>query len=102
MHLRPTLPLSGLALLATMAVAGCDAPDTGATRALSRDGPPPVILPLDEVLAQTDVPGLEPTDTADLQARAAALSARAGAIAATGTDPETRARLDAALAARGG
>jgi hypothetical protein len=48
------------------------------------------------------VPGLEPTDTAALQARAAGLQGRAGALSAAEADAETRARLDAALAADGG
>jgi hypothetical protein len=78
----------------------CDPPVIDTGRELTTHGPPPVILPLNEVLAETDVPGLEPTDTAALQARAAGLQARADTIAITEADPETRARLDAALEAK--
>jgi hypothetical protein len=83
-------------------LAACDAPETGAISTPASDGPAPVIRPLDEVLAQTDVPGLEPTDTEALQARAAGLQERAGALSAAEADAETRARLDAALAGDGG
>jgi hypothetical protein len=57
------------------------------------------IKPLDEVLAVGGKPALTETDTAALQSRAAALQARAAALPATATDPETRARLDAAIIA---
>jgi hypothetical protein len=55
------------------------------------------IKPLDEVLAVGGDPALTETDAAALQARAAALQARAVALPETATDPETRARLDAAI-----
>jgi hypothetical protein len=57
------------------------------------------IKPLDEVLATGGAPALTETDAAALQSRAAALQARAAALPATATDPETRARLDAAIIA---
>jgi hypothetical protein len=82
-------------------IAACGPPKFERERQISDAGPPPVILPLDAVLAQTDLPGLEPTDTTALQSRAAGLQARGAALAATEADPETRARLDAALEARG-
>ncbi len=90
----------GPGLILFVALAGCEPPRIDTGRALSDSGPPPEILPLDEVLAQTDVPGLEPTDTAALQARAAALQGRAGALSAAEADPATRARLDAAIEAK--
>ncbi len=57
------------------------------------------IKPLDEVLAVGGEPALTETDAAALQSRAAGLQARAAALPATATDPETRARLDAAILA---
>jgi hypothetical protein len=95
-------PALAAALALMLLLAACDAPETGAIRTPASDGPAPVIRPLDEVLAQTDVPGLEPTDTEALQARAAGLQGRAGALSAAEADAETRARLDAALAGDGG
>ncbi len=99
-HLPLAPTLTGLLLL--LAAAGCNAPRIDGLRTVADDAPAPVIRPLGEVLAETDLVTLEPTDTEALQARAAALQGRAGAIAASGTDPETRARLDAAIAARDG
>lgn len=55
------------------------------------------IKPLNELLAVGGDPALTETDAAALQARAAGLQARAGALASAQTDPETRARLDAAI-----
>ncbi|MEY3306936.1 MAG: hypothetical protein RLZZ413_974 [Pseudomonadota bacterium] len=57
------------------------------------------IMPLDEVLAAAGEPALTETDAAALQSRAADLQARAAALPETATDPETRARLDAAIIA---
>ena len=57
------------------------------------------IMPLDEVLAAAGEPALTETDAAALQSRAAGLQARAAALPETATDPETRARLDAAILA---
>jgi hypothetical protein len=93
--LRGALPVALVWLMA------CEPPPLDTGRTPTSTGPLPFIRPLNEVLAETDVPGLEPTDTAALQARASALQARAGAIQATEADPATRARLDAALAAKG-
>lgn len=86
--------------LLLLALVGCGPPRIDTGRVLTDSGPPPEILPLDQVLAQSDVPGLEPTDTAALQSRAGALQRRAEALAATSADPETRARLDAAIEAK--
>lgn len=84
-----------------MLLAGaCGPPAIDHATPISDEGPPPVILPLDEVLAQTDLPGLEPTDTAALQSRAAGLQARAAGLSSAEADPATRARLDAALGAK--
>lgn len=93
---RAALSACGWLLL----VGACGPPAVDQARPITDEGPPPVILPLDEVLAQTDVPGLEPTDTAALQARAAGLQARAAGLSAAEVDPATRARLDAALEAK--
>jgi hypothetical protein len=91
--LRAALLAAGL----TAVVAACAPRLEGRPREISDEGPPPVILPIDAVLAQTDLPGLEPTDTEALQARAAGLQARGATLSAVEADPETRARLDAAL-----
>jgi hypothetical protein len=88
---------AALALTLASAAAACAPTLPGRPRPISDEGPAPVILPLDSVLAQTDLPGLEPTDTEALQARAAGLQARGAELAAVEADPETRARLDAAL-----
>jgi hypothetical protein len=96
-HTRLAGPLLAFAVLA---LAACEPPPIDTGRAPRPTGPAPIIRPLDEVLAETAMPTLEPTDTAALQARAAGLQQRAGAISASESDPETRARLDAALDAK--
>lgn len=63
-------------------------------------GPPPAILPLDELVAQAAVPGLSDTVAPSVAARAARLRAKAAAMRGPVHDPATRERLSAAIAGR--
>ena len=95
------IPLCRLPVPATLLLlAACTPPpDFEAARQPLVPGAFLDIKPLDEVLAVGGKPALTETDAAALQSRAAALQARAAALPATATDPETRARLDAAIIA---
>ncbi len=85
-------------VLAALLLAACNPPaDFESARQPVAPGPYPEIQPLGQVLAVAGEPGLTETDAAALQARAAGLQARAAAMPATVTDPETQARLDAAI-----
>ena len=96
---RPTLTC---AVLILAVAGGCTkAPDLPTGQHLVASGTFPEIKPLDAVLASSSDPALDPADPAALQARAAALTARAAALTTVTPDAETRARLDAALAAKG-
>ncbi|MFN7597604.1 MAG: hypothetical protein ACK5PT_12810 [Cereibacter sp.] len=75
-------------------------PDFESARQPPGPGSFPPIRPLDEVVAAGNPPTLTETDAAALRSRAAVLQARAAALPASATDPETRARLDAAITAR--
>lgn len=63
-----------------LTLSACARPDMLASRDLAPAGPPPVILPLDEVLAQADADATSGEPSADLAARAARLRARARAL----------------------
>ncbi len=93
-----------LALAAGLAaLAACGTlPDLGA-----REDPPgardyPAILPLGPLLAQAEGGVIAPDLTASLEARGAALRARAAALKRPVIERATRARLTAALARRRG
>jgi hypothetical protein len=75
----PARPLLLSALLLCLGAAACgdlpgpaDAPDV--------TGPPPVILPLDDVIAEADAGAATPAAGDDLTARAAALRVRAAGM----------------------
>ena len=95
------IPLCRLAVPATLLLLAACAPppDFEAARQPLVPGAYQDIKPLDEVLAVGGQPALTETDAAALQARAAALQARAAALPTSATDPEPRARLDAAIGA---
>ena len=95
------IPLFRLPVPATLLLLAACAPpaDFEAARQPLVPGAYQDIKPLDEVLAAGGQPALTETDAAALQARAAVLQARAAALPETATDPETRARLDAAIIA---
>jgi len=87
-----------LVLAAALLLAACNPPkDFESARQPIAPGPYPDIMPLDQVQAVAGEPALTESDVAALQARAAGLQARAATIPATVTDPETRARMDAAI-----
>ena len=89
-------------LFAVLISACAKAPDLPSDRHLTGSGTFPEIQPLDAVLASGGTPALDPADAAALQSRAAALQSRAAALASASPDAATRARLDAALAAKAG
>jgi len=96
MTLLCRLPVPAILLLAA-----CSPPaDFESARQPPGPGSFPPIRPLDEVVAAGNPPTLTETDAAALRSRAAVLQARAAALPASATDPETRARLDAAITAR--
>lgn len=71
----------------------CDPlPDIGAAPPASA-GPPPALLPVGDLLAQTPEPRITPARTDALAARAAGLRQRAGAMRGPVHDPATRERL---------
>lgn len=91
------------ALLFCLALAACaEMPDL-ALPAAPASGAAPRILPLDDLVAQArlDPPGTAVAAPAPLMGRAAALRARAAAMRGPVNDPATRARLAAAIDARG-
>ncbi len=91
---RPLVP-------AILLLAACSPPaDFESARQPLGPGTFPRISPLTEVLATGNPAALTETDTAALRSRAAVLQARAAALPDAVTDPETRARLDAAITAR--
>lgn len=95
----PALRLS--ALLASLALCmGCAAPP-GLGPVLRAEGnpgaPAPVILPLDQVIAQASGAAITPATTAGVAGRAARLRARAAAMQGPVQDDATRARLAAAI-----
>jgi hypothetical protein len=83
---------AGLAACATI-------PEIGPFPAAT-SGPPPALLPLDDLLAQAAVPGRAEPVSGALAARAARLRARAALMRGPVHDPATRDRL--ALAIRHG
>lgn len=94
-HRLPLLPLAAL-----LGLAACDPPpDFAAARQPLAPGAYLAIKPLDQVAAAAGTPALTPADAAALQARAAGLQSRAAALPDTAIDTQTRARLDAAIAA---
>jgi hypothetical protein len=90
------------ALIASLAVLACCSPPEDYERRRQQVDPGEYlpIKPLDELVAIAGVPEVTTEDTAAIQARAAGLQSRAANLPATATDPETRARLDAAISAR--
>jgi hypothetical protein len=75
----PARPLILSPLLLCLGAAACgDLP--GLADAPGVTGPPPVILPLDQVIAGADAGAATPAAGDDLTARAAALRARAAAM----------------------
>lgn len=77
------MKVSGIAVIACLgAVAGCaEFPDLDrAVPASELSGPYPPLLPIDQLLAQTDDPQIGAEDTQALEARAAALRARANRL----------------------
>lgn len=72
-----------------------------ATSAETRTAPYPALAPI-EAFATAETGRITPDTTASIQARAAALRARAAAMQGPVTDPATRARLAAAIAAHAG
>ncbi len=78
---QPKRPYAIVILCALMlALSACGRPEELASRAAIPAGPPPVILPLDEVLAQADADAAGGDPSAELAARAAGLRARARAL----------------------
>ena len=61
-------------------------------------GPPPVLVPLDELMASIGAPRATEAASNALAARAARLQARAALMRGPVLDPETRRRLAAAIA----
>jgi len=100
--LRPVIT----AVLALAAAASCSAPREAAftPSEAARGSPPPDLLPTERFTAAFDTVGGEAgaleSGAEDLAARAAALQDRAGALDAPVIDPDERARLEAAAAAR--
>jgi hypothetical protein len=87
-----------LTLALPMLLAACaPLPDFGAFPQTS-GAPPPSLMPLDDLLAQANTPGVAETRAASLSARAARLRARAALMRGPVNAPETRARLAAAIA----
>lgn len=68
------------ALIAGLALAACSPPPDLPGRAAPVTGPAPVLVPLDGILAQADAPGPDAAATAEVDARAAALRARAAGL----------------------
>lgn len=88
-------------LAAVLSLAGCTTfPALDAAVSQRPDpGPAPELLPIDSLLAATGGARLDAADGAALAARAARLRARAALMRGPVLDPETRARLAAAIAA---
>jgi hypothetical protein len=98
---RPLAP--ALAVAAGLAVlSGCAAfPDFGPDRPLAAGQGYPAILPLGALLAQGAGGTITPDFTASLEARGAALRARAALLRRPVIDRETRARIEQARARLG-
>lgn len=82
-------------LTSALLLAGCsDWPDAGAPSPTAAPGSWPVLLPLDQVLANGDIPEAEDKDAVNLSRRAAALRARAAVMRSNPSDMDAlRARL---------
>lgn len=82
-----------LLLLPAALMMACDPlPQIGAAPA-DASGPPPRLLPIDDVLARVPAAGNAPERGEALAARAARLKQRAAAMRGPVQDPATRARL---------
>jgi starvation-inducible outer membrane lipoprotein len=95
--------LPPLCLACCLALAACSELPEAALRQepqTARAAAAPVLLPLDQLLAQAEGGRITPTTTGGLAARAARLRARALLMQGPVYDAETRARL--AAAAQGG
>jgi hypothetical protein len=88
-------------LVTVLALAACtDFPALDAAVSRRPDpGPAPDLLPIDTLLSATAGARLDASDGAALAARAERLRARAALMRGPVLDPETRARLAAAIAA---
>ena len=86
-------------LLALVLAASCTPLPDFAAFPEGADAPPPALLPIDQLLAGTDAPAVAETQGQGLSARAARLRARAALMRGPVHDPETRARLAAAVRA---
>lgn len=94
MPLRPYLALAFCVSLAACA----EFPELDA--ALSeeaRSAPYPILLPVEELNARIDAPRIEPETAAGIEARVAALKARAQRLRGTVLDSPTRARMQAGV-----
>lgn len=90
---------TALALAAALLLAGCGArPDFGPDDGAAARAGYPAILPLGPLLAQAGGGVITPDFTAAIEARGAALRARAAALRRPVIDAATRARMAAALA----
>jgi hypothetical protein len=100
MRVNPASVLVCLCALACALLAGCSPlPQTGRESIATKAAPQ--LLPIDQLLAAAaDAPGGASAAQGEaLAARAARLRARAGLMRGPVMEPETRARLDAAIAA---
>jgi hypothetical protein len=90
-------PLSIALILCAAALLGC-APLPDGLSPRTSTAPPPPLLPLDTLLAGVDAPVATAAVADNLAGRAARLRARADLMRAPVLDPDTRARLAAAIA----
>jgi hypothetical protein len=99
-HRPSPVMVAGLSLVFAVSLSGCTALPKGKNAGVATE-PAPMLLPLDQILAAAaEQPGGASAARAEtLAARAARLRARAALMRGPVMEPETRARLEAAILA---
>lgn len=94
------MPLRSLAALALgLALVACtEFPELDAALSVeARAAPYPMLLPVEELKARVDAPRIAPKTASGIEARVAALRARAARLRGTVLDSPTRARMQAGI-----